>query len=395
MTLTRTLCLAILLGVLCVSTGWAADAPGPWKVRSQLKVPVRIDSTTISDDNKLIFLGCTGKTRMNTGGINPGIFESRHLRAYDTGTGKELTSGILLPSSRVSFQANRLALLDGSDNVQVYDAATWKLQTKIDTRSNPPKGGLGRFGDFTFTLDGKTLVTIGTILTEKKLNPTKTGWVVSGFEQVVFWDAEKGTRLSTLDSDDKELRFPTLTFLAKRNQILVTFENGLRLLDPLEKKWLRTFPVQDVGSARVSLDETAVVVTDHDQGVKVFALDTGKQVTAFTEKVMNEQMNPNRAPKRGPYQFSPVARYVDSDRYLHITLNDKRTVVFRDAHTGALAKRPASEALTFPGGAVRILAVSRDGLCAVTQAQGTSGAVTVWHREPTEKSSGSTDNPKE
>jgi WD40 repeat protein len=159
----------------------------------------------------------------------------------------------------------------------------------------------------------------------------------------------------------------------------------VRLLDLSSRKWGRIYPVKDVCTVAVSPDEKTLVVTDHDQAVKLFNLESGKELLSFKERAIN--MMPrlgSLGSGAGPagLEFGPTVQFVDDAKHLRVTLNDGKTVVYHDAATGARLKTPPRSSLTFPGGAVRALAVSRDRRMAVTTTLRPSVSCTVWQRGP-------------
>jgi DNA-binding beta-propeller fold protein YncE len=168
--------------------------------------------------------------------------------------------------------------------------------------------------------------------------------------------------------------------------MLVKFANGARMLDLKSRKWGTIFPIKKtrVRMAAFSPDEKKIVVADFLQTITVFDIDTGKQESSFKVRAINRQpdMNP---PGTGLFAYGPDAQFIDDGTVLRVTLNDHKTVVYHDAATGAPAKKPASEAMTFPGGPAVVLALSRDRRCAVTAPTRNGTSCTVWVRGGGEK----------
>jgi hypothetical protein len=119
--------------------------------------------------------------------------------------------------------------------------------------------------------------------------------------------------------------------------------------------------------------------------VKLFDLDTGKALAAFKERVINRQPRLDGSLRPTQLEFGPTVLFVGNGKCLRVTLNDGKTVQYRDAATGAKVKKPASETLKFPGGAVRVLTVSSNRLHAVTTSLRGGTTYTIWQRELVEK----------
>jgi hypothetical protein len=388
--------------LLTASLAVAATAPdaglGPWKAMGKLRLPSRPVSMLVSDDNNRVFALCPEKRRRDSGGVTPGFVEITVLRCYAADTGKQIFARDMSElSETLALRANSLALPDIADRITVYDVPTMRAVTTIDTRSpndHPPNeqkvpdalknfGGGGRLGDFKLTADAKTLVTVRMENTAWK----KKGfaWTSESFQRVVFWDAYKGAKLGTLDCEDKNATNPRMTLLPRRNQALIAFDNGARLLDIPARKWAKVLPVKDVYFAAVAPDEKSAAITDHDQGVKVFGVETGKLLTSFKERLINKMPRFNRGPFPGRYQFGPTVHFVDDSKVLRVVLNDRKTILYRSATTGKKVNKPASETMKFPGGPARVVAVSRDRHCAVTTSFRPSAIYTVWQRGPAKK----------
>jgi WD40 repeat protein len=289
------------------------------------------------------------------------------------------------------------------DVLHLHEARTFREVALLDCRSkndSPPGGNRGvprdlagvnnLFGDLEFTADGKTLVTVRSAHQEWKpivRNGIAGGWMGKSREQITFWDVDKGTATGTLDCEDEQASDGHLTLLPRRKWMLVRFANGVRMLDLETRKWGAIFTIKNpikghtnkIASAAFSVDEKKVVVADHMQTIRVFDLDTGKQEQSFRVRALNRQADDN-PPGNGLQAYGPHAVFTADGKVLRVTLNDFRTVVYHDAATGAVVKKPASEAMKFPGGPAIALALSRDRRYAITAPTRTGTHCTVWVR---------------
>jgi hypothetical protein len=273
-----------LLTVLLAASALALAGPpatefGPWKVVGKIKLPTPPTGLVLSEDNRQVLALCPEKRRRDSGGIGPGYIQVTVLRCFAADTGKQLFArDMSLLTARLSVKSHRLALNDTFDKVTVYDVFTWKPVALLDTRSasdRPPVkikgiqgledfGGGGRLGDLELTSDGKMLVTARFQSSGWKENAKKTAWTAESFQQITFWDVDKGVKLATLDCEDKLAHNPTLSLLPRRNQMLVRYDNGVRVVDLATRKWATILPVKDVYQTAVSPDEKVVAVSGRD-----------------------------------------------------------------------------------------------------------------------------------
>jgi WD40 repeat protein len=353
----------------------------------------------VSPDNRLIYLTVAEKRKRNSGGAVPGFVTIFHFRAYDADSGKEVFAkemGQLGP--QMAICATRLALADGFDKVTIYDVQPWKEIAKIDTRSpndRPPGSdkGLpaelkdfgvgGKLSDIEFTADGKTLVCARMENTEWKKTAKGFAWTSESFQNITFWDADTGKKLAALACEDKLAQNGHLHFLPQRKEMLVKFDNGVRLLDVSARKWGTIMPTKDVYTAVVSPDEKTVAVAGRDQTVKLFSLDSGSQVFSFKVAAINKTPRLDGSLMPNGYEFGSAVQFVDAGKALRVTLNDGKTLLYRSAATGEKIDAPKTEALKFPGAPAKVLAVSDDRRCAVTTTVPASGKCSVWIRGTT------------
>jgi len=395
---------AMLLMALPVAS-LCADSPtelGPWKTVGKLKLPAPAVDMTVSEDKKFVLALCVEKRRRDSGGATPGFVEIYALRCFAVGTGKETMAGgngQLAP--RMALRSTRLALSDMFDKVTVYDLTTGTKLCQIDPRSpndSPPGsdkgipkelgvfGVGGRISDLEFTADAKILLTIRRENTAWKTINKGAAFTSESFDRVIFWDADKGTKLATLDCEDKQMYDGHLTLLPTRNQMLARFSNGVRILDLSSKKWSKSYSMKDVWNSSISADEKMIAVTGRDQSVRLLDSDSLKLLMSIKEQPINTMPRLDGSLNPTGFEFGPSAFFVDGDRALRVVLNDQKTVVYHDAKTGAKIKTPASEAMPAPGGAgARVVAMSPDRRFAVTVLGQSTDNCTLWQRDVLEK----------
>lgn len=392
--------LLLLAALLAMAPGRAPAVPAAvgtseWKAVGKFRVPSRPVAVMVSEDHRLIFALCSERRRQARGFVNVIV-----LRCFAADTGKQVfTRDLSMASPLMSLSSRRLAVSDTFDRITVYEVPTWRRLGVFDTRSPqdsppgalkgvPPElrdfGGGGRLSDLELTPDGKILLTVRMQAGEWKKTP-KGAFTAESFQQVTFWDVDRKTRLATLACEDKNANNGKFTMLPRRNQALVRFENGARLLDLTQRKWGTIFPVKDVFAVAVSPDEKLLAVTGRDQGVKLFSLDGGKELLSFKERPINKTPRLDGSLTPGRLEFGPTVQFVDGGKCLRVTLNDGKTVLHRSVASGGRVSRPASEGLRFPGGAVRLLVLTRDGRCAVTVPPRVGTLCTVWQRGASEK----------
>lgn len=381
----------LILGLVAAVT---AEEPKEWKATGKIKIPNPATAAIISDDHNLVFIQTTRKVKRVSGGIGPGLVDITTLRGFNAADGKELFARDLgALSDLMSIRGYNLAFIPNlADKVVVYDVRGFRQLCACDTREasdNPPGskdtpeamgdfGGGGRVSDIELTADGKTLVVVRNACAGW-MKTGKGGFTAESFQRVTFWDVEKGKKMATLDCEEKDLNDGKLALLPGRNQMLVKFSNGARVLDLGTRKWGKSFPIKDAAFADFSTDEKHVVFSDHYQAIKLFNIDSGKEEVSFKVKAIHRQPDLN-PPAPGRFMVAPVVHFVDDGNVLRVRLNDGKTVVYYDAKSGEVVKKPASEAMTFPGGPAIVLAISRDRKCALTAPARGATNCTLWTR---------------
>lgn len=342
--------LILATGFLIASAPALGQPPAEWKATGKVALPSAPMGVMIAPDNKLVYVTFAEKRRRDSGGTVPGFVDIVHFRAFDADSGKEVfTKEMGQIGPRMAVCPTKLALADMFDKVTVYDVKNWSVSAKIDTRSpndSPPGGnkgipaelkdfgGGGRLNDIEFSGDGKILVSIRNENTEWKKTPKGFAWTSESFQLVVFWDTADGKKLATLPCEDKLAMNGHLTFLPRRNQMLVKFDNGVRLLDMESRKWGKSMPASNVYSAAVSPDEKTVAVTGRDQSVKLFSLDEASQLLSFKVNAVNKMPRLDGSLNPSTFEFGPTVQFVDAGKALRVTLNDGKTVFYRSALKG-------------------------------------------------------------
>jgi hypothetical protein len=394
----RFLVLAALVG-LAPPRSPAADPP-PWKELATFRVPTAPTKVFLSDDHRWVLAQHEQKSQpFAKGGTAPAVATFRILRCYAADSGKEFLvvnkdKNVDRLRELLAVKADALALADDADKVHVYDLHSSQESGLLDTTA-PTDFAPGvvrkisgdvRLGDLEFTADGKTLVTVREEGEWIKDNKAVGGFIGKSFQRLTFWDVDKKAKVDSLDCEDREARNGRLRLLPRSNGMLVRFDNGARILDLATRRWGTIFGVKDVATASPSGKEQTVAITDHAQNVHVFDVATGKEIISFKVAAVSKRLRLDKKdrPIPGVYEAGPVAVFVEQDEVLRVTLNDGKTVVYRDAATGMEVKKPAAEALTFPGNP-RVLALARDRDYAVTASPQSLTTCTIWRRGEVDK----------
>jgi WD40 repeat protein len=366
------LILTALVG-FCSTYSLAADPPG-WKQTATIKTPTPPTLIIVSDNHRYVITENEEKTGpFNMGGTASRYVTNRMVRCFNADTGKEILNtnkdGQTERLRDIRVQGNTMIMHDDADFIHIFDLESGKETGSVDTTSindGPPNArrkisGDTRVGGFQLTTDGKVLVTVRQEGEWKKDAKALGGYLPMPFEQVVFWDVEKKTKIANVDCEDKDSWHGQLVRLNNSNAMIVYFDNGVRILDLEKRQWGLIFPVKDVYAVTPSADEKRLIVTDHMQNVKVFDMETGKELSSFKEVpiLKKSQLDHHYKPITGSYEAGPLGAFTSDEKVLRVTLNDGKTIYYRDAATGKDAKKPDEPAPTNPSPG-NVLAYSRD-----------------------------------
>lgn len=364
---------------------------GAWKEKTKIKLAGPITLGLISDDKSQVVTIHQTTGKIFTGMPAPKVFQVNHLNVHSTDKGTLLFKEVLDEIGwLLAFRSGRLAYTEAiSDRVQVIDCATWKKIATLDCRNatdNPPGanqnvpallkdfGGGGRIGDIEFSGDGKHLAVVRMESGEWK----KQGNRFSGtsYQQLVLWDVDKAEKVAKLDHKSEAAGTGGLMFVRSRDQILVKFDDALRIFDIAKKEW-SPLPSPGAFSTSLTADDKLLAVSTRDNTVRILDLDAAKELVSFKEKGMlkTKNLDPNLV---GMLQAGPFVQFLEGDRTLKVTLNDGKTVVYRNLKGETIAAPPTTDTLKLSG---RVLAVSRDKTMALTSVSRTSPICSVMVRD--------------